>query len=170
MDSISGQILIAEDEANIRAGLCDVLGQDGHAVNDVGSGEEALAVLATGLFDAAIVDIRMPGMSGIELLQSIQARWDHLAVIILTGHGELDSAMAALKAGAHDYMLKPAQPETIRQTVLEAVRVSRARRERSRLLDAMRSGLLSLRQALGEPGAAKRAAQEVLPMLTHEAG
>jgi DNA-binding NtrC family response regulator len=102
METYSGRIVIAEDEDNIRAGLRDVLGKDGHVITDVGSGEEALAALATNPFDTAIVDIRMPGMSGIELLQSIRAGWGHVAVIILTGHGDLDSAMAAVRAGAHD--------------------------------------------------------------------
>jgi DNA-binding response OmpR family regulator len=144
METYSGRIVIAEDEDNIRAGLRDVLGKDGHVVTDVGSGEEALAALATNPFDTAIVDIRMPGMSGIELLQSIRAGWGHVAVIILTGHGDLDSAMAAVKAGAHDYLLKPAQPETIRRTVLEAVKMSRRRKKQTQLIEAMRSGLAGM--------------------------
>ena len=144
METYSGRIVIAEDEDNIRAGLRDVLGKDGHVVMDVGSGEAALAALTANPFDTAIVDIRMPGMSGIELLQSIRARWEHVAVIILTGHGDLDSAMAAVKAGAHDYLLKPAQPETIRRTVLEAVKMSRRRKKQTQLIEAMRSGLAGM--------------------------
>ena len=63
-----GWILIVDDEVNIRAGLRDVLVRDGHTVTEAGSGEEALKLLETSDYDVAIVDIRMPEMSGIELL------------------------------------------------------------------------------------------------------
>lgn len=144
MNTITGRVLIAEDEVNIRAGLRDILGKDGHIVTDVGSGEEALATLASGACDVAIVDIRMPGMSGIELMQALRARWREMAVIILTGHGDLESAIAAVKAGAHDYLIKPAQPDTIRQAVLEAVAASRRRKKQAQLLASLRAGLSSL--------------------------
>ena len=149
METNPARIVIAEDEANIRAGLRDVLVKEGHFVKDVGSGEEALAALATGMFDAVIADIRMPGMSGIELLQSIRARWGYLTVIILTGHGDLESAMAAVRAGAHEYLLKPAQPEAILRTVREAVTISRRRRAEGQLIEAMRSPVASRGERCG---------------------
>lgn len=158
MEAISGRILIVEDEVNIRRGLRDLLTRDGHAVADAGSGEAALATLAQADHDLAIVDIRLPGMSGIELLQAIRRRWPHLAVVILTGHGDLASAMAAIKAGAHDYLLKPAQPDAIRQTVSEAVAVSRRRRERAHLLESLRSGLDRLDAVAGPPAVTTAAA------------
>lgn len=150
METNPARIVIAEDEANIRAGLRDILVKEGHFVRDVGSGEEALVALATGVFDAVIADIRMPGMSGIELLQSIRARWGYLAVIILTGHGDLESAMAAVRAGAHEYLLKPAQPEAILRTVREAVTVSRRRRAEGQLVEAMRSSLARMDDVAGD--------------------
>lgn len=144
MNTISGQVLIVEDEVNIRAGLRDTLLKDGHVVIDTGNGEEALARLKVTPCDAAVVDIRMPGMSGIVLLQTIRAQWQHISVIMLTGHGDLESAIAAVKAGAHDYLLKPARPETIRQTVREAVATSRRRRKQASLLESLRAGLADL--------------------------
>jgi DNA-binding response OmpR family regulator len=150
MDTISGRLLIVEDEVNIRAGLRDTLAKDKHTVLDVGSGEEALATLASTPCDVAIVDIRMPGMPGIELLQAIHARWQHIAVIILTGHGELESAMAAVREGAHDYLLKPAQPEIIRRTVIEAMAKSRRRQEQAHLLESLRTGLTRLDDLVGD--------------------
>ena len=151
--STTGQILIAEDEVNIRAGLRDILIKAGHEVTDLGSGEAALATLASTACDAALVDIRMPGMTGIELLQAIRARWDHMAVIILTGYGDLESAMAAVKAGAHDYLLKPAQPDVINQTVNEAIVASRQRRAETHLLESLRNGLSRLDNVALEPAA-----------------
>jgi DNA-binding response OmpR family regulator len=141
MNNLSGQVLIVEDEANIRAGLKETLAKDEHLVIGVSSGEEALIRLAAGTYHVAVVDIRMPGMSGIQLLQAIRRRWPFVAVIILTGHGELESAIAGLQAGAHDYLLKPAQPDTVRKTVNEALGRARQRTEQARLLDALRSGL-----------------------------
>jgi len=144
MNTNSGRVLVVEDEVNIRAGLRDTLLKDEHIVIDVSSGEEALARLTVTPCDAAVVDIRMPGMSGIELLQAIRAQWQHISVIMLTGHGDLESAMAAVKAGAHDYLLKPAPPDTIRQAVREAVATSRRRRKQAGLLESLRAGLADL--------------------------
>ncbi len=141
MNTFSGQVLIVEDEVNIREGLRDILLKDGHSVIGVGSGEEALTLLDTTDFEVAIVDIRMPGLSGIDLLQTIRDRWQHICVIILTGHGDLESAMAAIKAGAHDYLLKPAQPDTIRRTVVEALKISRRQKEQAHLLASLRTSL-----------------------------
>lgn len=151
MDTKSGQILIVEDEVNIRAGLRDILIKDGYRVKDVGCGEEALASLVSTVCEVAIVDIQMPGMTGIELLQLIRARWQHVAVIILTGHGGLESAIAAVKAGAHDYLIKPAKPDAIRQTVIEAMAVSRRRQEQAHLLESLRTGLNRLDGLTTEP-------------------
>ena len=144
MDTLSGQLLIVEDEPNIRAGLRDTLAKNGHSIMAVGSGEEALAALNAKTFDAAVVDIRMPGMSGIELLRKIRTQRRHLAVIILTGHGDLESAMAALKAGAHDYLLKPARPQKIRQAVHEAIAACRRRRKQAHLINTLRANLAGL--------------------------
>jgi DNA-binding response OmpR family regulator len=151
MNTISGQVLVVEDGVNIRAGLHDTLVEDGHAVTAVGSGEEALASLASADYDVAIVDIRMPGMSGIELLQLVRERWEYLAVILLTGHGDVESAMAAVRAGAHDYLLKPARPKIIRQIVAEAIAASRRRKEEGQLMVSLRTSLARLESLAGNP-------------------
>ncbi len=134
--------------------------KDGHIITDVGSAEEALAVLESFDCETAIVDIRMPGMSGIELLEAVRARWPHISVIVLTGHGTLVSAMAAVKAGAHDYLLKPAQPGTIRQTLAEALAVSRRRREQDHLLESLRASLERLNDLPASHAAETRSAMD----------
>lgn len=143
-ESISARVLIVEDEANIRSGLRDVLVKNGYQVDEAESGEEALPLLQVHRFEAAIVDIRMPGMSGIELLKAIRARWADLSVIILTGHGTLDSAIAAVRAGAYDYLIKPALPQDILNIVSQAVFVCQRKREQARMLDVIREGLQRL--------------------------
>ena len=139
-----GAILIVDDEAAIRQGLTAVLTRDGHQVTAASGVDEALAALASGAFEAAIVDIRMPGRSGIELLREIKERQPATAVILLTGQGTLETAMAAIQAGAADYLLKPAQPAPIRRTVNEALRSARRDQQQAHLLQTLRSGLNAL--------------------------
>jgi len=147
-----GKILIVDDEINIRTGLKAILTRDGHQVMDVGSAEEALPVLERFPCEAAIVDIRMPGMSGVDLLHEIKSRWPAVAVILLTGHGTLESAMQAVKEGAHEYLLKPAQPDAIRQAVDSALAASRRRREETFLFQSLRTSLERMEQLPAEPG------------------
>ena len=160
-----GKILIVDDEPNIRKGLRAILVRDGHEVHDAGTGEEALELLQTLAIEAAIVDIRMPGMSGTNLLAAVRARWPSLSVILLTGHGTLETAIAAVRQGAHDYLLKPAQPDEIRAVVNRALAAARREREESQLLDTMRGALQRLdgladrgEQAAKLPGAETKSA------------
>ena len=140
----SARVLIVEDEDHIRSGLRDVLVKNGYQVDEAESGEEALPRLQVHRFEAAIVDIRMRGMSGIELLKTIRSRWADLPVIILTGHGTLDSAIAAVRAGAYDYLLKPALPQDILNIVSQAVLVGQRKREEARMLQVIRESLQRL--------------------------
>jgi DNA-binding response OmpR family regulator len=141
-----GRVLIVEDEDYIRSGLREILSSQGHEVDEAASGEEALEAFRRTYFDVAIVDIRMPGISGIEVLENIHAHWPTTAVIMLTGHATLETAMAAVRAGAYDYFLKPAQPSTIRQIVLEAAAEARRRREEARLMEIIRASLARMDQ------------------------
>jgi DNA-binding response OmpR family regulator len=151
MSEDAGRILVVDDEPNIRAGLRDVLLRDGHTVTEAGSGQEALAILESAVCDAAIIDIRMPEMPGTELMELIRTRWPHTAVIMLTGHGTLESAMTAVKAGAHDYLLKPARPEAIRESLATAIVMSRRHTAEAQFLDTMRTGLRHLEDVTASP-------------------
>lgn len=151
MNDPSARVLIVEDETNIRAGLHEVLAIVGHQLAEAASGEEALEVLQGREMDVAVVDIRMPGMSGIDLLKEIRARWPFLGVILLTGHGTLDTAMQALKAGANDYLLKPAAPAEIRGTVDQVYQECLRRKSETRLIQNMRRGLRHLDNEMREP-------------------
>lgn len=141
-----GKILLVDDEANIREGLKAILQQDGHEVQDVGSGDAALALLPTFAAEVAVLDIRMAGMTGTELLTAVKSQWPHVAVIMLTGHGTLETAITAVKEGAFDYLLKPAKPDTIRDAISRALTDSRRQREQASLLDTLQVGLQRLQQ------------------------
>ena len=151
MDMEPGKILIVDDETNIRRGLKAILAKDGHEVMEAGSAEEALPLLEAFSPEAAIVDIRMPGMSGVELLHEIRSRWPYVAVILLTGHGTLESAMTAVKEGAHEYLLKPTQPDAIRKTVASALAASRRRREETHLFHSLRTSLQRMEELPAAP-------------------
>ena len=147
----TGKVLVVDDEVNIRNGLRAVLVKAGHTVRDVGSGEEALTVLDAFDCEVAIVDIRMPGMTGVELLHEIRGRWPAVSVILLTGHGTLETAMTAVKEGAHDYLLKPAQPKAILDATAKALAASRRQREQALLFESIRSGLARLGELPDSP-------------------
>jgi DNA-binding response OmpR family regulator len=159
-----GKILLVDDEANIRQGLKAILQKDGHEVHDVATAKAALALLPTFAAEVAVLDIRLPGMQGTELLAEIKAQWPHIAVILLTGHGRLESAVTAVKEGAFDYLMKPAKPNDIRDVVSRALSEARRQREQTALLDSLQVGLQRLQELPASP-TANRPTAKALPTL-----
>jgi DNA-binding response OmpR family regulator len=136
------EILLVDDEPDFVEMLSLRLNESGHRVQAVYSGKQALELLdAQGPevlppFDVIILDIKMPGMDGIETLRQIKSKHPVIEVILLTGHGAVDSAVDGLKAGAFDYLLKPADYKELLQK-LEAARAQKAEHEeRQRLAEA----------------------------------
>ena len=130
MTKLPINILIVDDERDFVEVLSLRLTDAGHRVRTAYSGQEALAVLAETEpealpdIDVIILDIKMPGMDGIETLKQIKARYPVLEVILLTGHGAVDTAVKGLKSGAFDYLLKPADFDEL-TVKLEAARKQR---------------------------------------------
>jgi DNA-binding NtrC family response regulator len=101
------RVLVADDDADIRELLHDALTQWGYDVIAVGSGPEAVARITRELFDAALVDIWMPGMDGLQLLEEIKRHNAAIDVVMMTGDPMVSTAVQALKSGAYDYLIKP---------------------------------------------------------------
>src|SRR5262247_1263584 len=101
------KILVVDDEPSILKLLKEALTQWGYQVGCVGTGTEALEAIRTELYDAAITDIRMPEMSGLDLLREIKRHDESIEVIVMTGYPTIASAVEALKEGAYDYLSKP---------------------------------------------------------------
>src|SRR5437899_2219984 len=101
------KILVVDDEPSILKLLKEVLTQWGYHVACVGTGAEALEAIRTERFDAAITDIRMPEMSGLDLLREIKRHDESIEVVVMTGYPTIASAVEALKEGAYDYLSKP---------------------------------------------------------------
>lgn len=127
------RLLLVEDEAPQRAALHRLLEDSGYQVQATASGEEALLVLGQSEFPLMLTDLSMPGISGIELTHKARAMDPELAVIVMTAHGSLDTAIGAIRAGAADYLLKPLEYEEV---LLRLRQVLRAR-ELSRRVDRL---------------------------------
>jgi DNA-binding response OmpR family regulator len=116
------QTLVVDDEPGVRLFLEDALQQIGHDVVMVSSGEEALDRLCDERFDLIVLDLMLGGrIDGMRVLESVKWRWPATVVVILTGHGSLDSALTAIREGVDGYLLKPIEPEELWQVVEEAL-------------------------------------------------
>ena len=104
---MNGHILVVDDEELYRQLLTSRLGRGGYRVSEAANGETALELAQQSSIDLALVDIKMPGIDGIEVLKRLKAIDAQTEVVILTGHGNLDSAISAMKLGAYDYLSKP---------------------------------------------------------------
>lgn len=110
-------ILIVDDEDGIRYFLERFLKHEGYQVAAVPSGEAALERLAIEEFDVVLLDLKMKGMGGLEVLAQLQQHWPATSVIILTAHASLESAVEALRCGAHDYLFKPCKSIDLRESI-----------------------------------------------------
>jgi two-component system, NtrC family, sensor kinase len=107
------KILLIDDEPDILRVLGISLRADGYAVQTASSGEEALAIFARETPELVITDIKMPGLSGIEVLREVKNINAETEVIIITGHGDIDSAIEALHFGASDFINKPVRDKQL---------------------------------------------------------
>jgi DNA-binding NtrC family response regulator len=147
------KILVVDDEPSILKLLKEALTQWGYQVVCVGTGSEALEAIRTELFDAAITDIRMPEMSGLDLLREIKRHDDSIEVVVMTGYPTIASAVEALKEGAYDYLSKP--------LILDELRHLMARVTERRFL---KGEVQSLRARLGEELTVNEMVGNALPM------
>jgi DNA-binding response OmpR family regulator len=113
----SPTILVVDDEEGIRYFLERFLTREGYQVITVPSGEAALACLTSTEFDVVLLDLKMKGIGGLDVLADLRQRWPATSVIILTAHGSLESAVEALRRGAHDYLFKPCKTLDLRESI-----------------------------------------------------
>ena len=108
-------ILVVDDEKNIRMTMVRALESSGFHVESAISGEEALLMLRASPFDLVFLDLKMPGVDGIEVLRRGRESWPLTRVVVATAHGTVDNAVEAMKLGAIDFIQKPFTPEEIRE-------------------------------------------------------
>jgi DNA-binding NtrC family response regulator len=117
------KLLVVDDETDFLEALTERLEIRNVDVTAAGSGDEALALVEKEDFAVALVDLRMPGMSGEELLKRMKKEKPLTEVIILTGHGSLDSAVSCLREGSYHYLQKPCELECLMDVLTEAYKV-----------------------------------------------
>jgi len=112
-------IYLVDDDDGSRTAMARALGRVGYSIEPFASGEEALEALRenSAAVDMVISDVRMPGMSGYELLREVRASWPHLPFILVTAFADVDDAVSALQEGADDYLTKPVRMQELRQRV-----------------------------------------------------
>jgi DNA-binding response OmpR family regulator len=144
---ISGHILIIDDEAALRKTLARILQQAGLEVTTAESAEQGLSFLETTNFDLVYMDIRMPGLAGLDALSLIHEKYQTLPVILFTAQPDVSSAVEALRRGASDYLLKPLKPEAIiekTKTILVSQKREKRKREIMMQMDALQAELKNL--------------------------
>ncbi|HJO04252.1 MAG TPA: sigma-54 dependent transcriptional regulator [Acidobacteriota bacterium] len=123
--SESGRILVVDDERNVRTTLKGVLGDEGYEVAAVGSGEDGLEELQRGDYDLVLLDIWLPAMDGLEVLERIGTTNAKCAVVMISGHGSIDAAVKSTKLGAFDFIEKPLSLDRVLLVVANAIRQQR---------------------------------------------
>ena len=138
MNTSQAHILIIDDEPGIRLSLRGILEEDeGHIVSEAESAEAGLEILSKNPPDLVFLDIWLPGMDGLEALPRIKEAYPDLPIIMISGHGTIESAVTAIREGAHDFIEKPLSLERVILAVTRALEVASLRRENL----ALKSGL-----------------------------
>jgi DNA-binding response OmpR family regulator len=150
----SGHILIIDDEAALRQTLARVLQQAGFEVTTAENGEQGLSFIQTTNFDLIFMDLRMPGIAGMDALKIIHTGHPNLPVILFTAQPDLNSAVEALRNGATDYLLKPLKPQAVidrARSVLANQQKENRKREITLQIEALQAELKSLTSGQTDP-------------------
>ncbi len=131
------RLLIVDDEDGIRFSLRGILEDEGHTVFEAASAEEGLAFLEKESVDLMFLDIWMPGMDGLSMLKIVHAQYPALPVLMISGHGTIETAVAAIKKGAHDFIEKPLSLEKIIIAVERALEFHALKRENTKLRELL---------------------------------
>ena len=127
------RIMLVDDEEGFLSTTRNVLERKGINVTTATSGSEALEKLVGGNIDVVILDVKMPGMDGVSALKAIKSRYPSVEVIMLTGHGTVESALDGLRSGASDYLTKPIDIDELVAKAEEAFARRRYLEERNRV-------------------------------------
>jgi two-component system nitrogen regulation response regulator NtrX len=150
-------VLVVDDEAGVRASLAAILGDEGYAVDEADSGERALTALEARRYDLVLLDVWLPGADGLEVLGRIREADPELPVVVISGHGTIETAVRAVRLGAHDFVEKPLSLE---KTLL-AVRNALQRRRLETEIRALKRQLDERYVMVGESAALKRLRAEI---------
>jgi DNA-binding response OmpR family regulator len=145
--STAGHILVIDDEASLRQSLARILQKAGFEVTTAENADQGLTFIETTNFDLVFMDLRMPGMAGLDALKLIHTQYPNLPVVLFTAQPDLNSAVEALRNGATDYLLKPLKPEAIierAQRIIASQKKEKRKQEIMQQIEALQAELKSL--------------------------
>jgi len=151
------KILIIDDEAGIRSSLQGILEDEGYAVKTAATGEKGLEFLGADPYDLVFLDIWLPEMNGIDVLEKIKEQDERIQVVMITGHGSVESAVNATKLGAFNFLEKPLSLEKVVLTAKNALRQKRLEEENIQLHERLVSRL----HLVGKSSAVQRLRKEI---------
>ena len=143
-------ILIVDDESHLRLSLSLILQKENYRVDTAANAEEALGYLKLHEYDLMFLDLNLPGMSGIDLLLEVHKQFPHTPVLILTAHAALESAIQAVRLGARDYLIKPAEPVRIVARVAEILSESEQPARKKEIVGQIQALLMELQKIEGD--------------------
>jgi len=132
------RVLVVDDEEIVRESLGGWLAQDGHEIETVPDGPAALERVKAGRWSILLVDLKMPGMDGLQVLEQVKKLQPEAAVVIMTAYATVDTAVTAIKLGAYDYLVKPFDPEELSLMIQKIVSQQRLVRENEVLRKALK--------------------------------
>ena len=133
-----GRILVIDDEPIIREVLEDILTREGHVLSTCPDAETGLLALDAGEFDLVVLDLMLPGMGGLETLREIKRRDPDLVIVMITAYGSVETAVQAMRMGAHDYLTKPFKNDDVVRTLRHGLKHRRLLSENRSLRRALR--------------------------------
>jgi len=125
---VKASVLVVDDDAAVSTVLGALLSQAGHSFKHAASGEQALSLLKKFSPVVVVSDVRMPGLSGLDLQKEMARRSSPVPLILITGHGDIAMAVSAIKAGAHDFLEKPFDEQRLAEAIEAAVAEATSRR------------------------------------------
>ncbi|MBN1783310.1 sigma-54-dependent Fis family transcriptional regulator [bacterium] len=152
------RILIVDDEPNIRQSLTRLLEDEGHQVHSAPCGESALERIRTVMVDLTFLDLKLPGMDGLQVLKSLRDLSPETAVIMMSGQSDLDTAVQATKLGAHTFLEKPLNPERV---LIETAHIERQLSLEARV-DALESIVDDRSEIIGESFVMRRLKETII--------
>lgn len=144
----NSRILLVDDEEILVQGLAEFLQDQGTTVDTATGGANAIELLQTHVYDLLVTDIRMPGMSGMDLLRHVQAHHPDVAVILITGYASTESAVEALRLGVYDYIEKPFEMLELLQAIVNALEHAELKRQNATLMEEQQAHQRSLERAI----------------------
>jgi two-component system, NtrC family, response regulator AlgB len=146
------RVLIVDDEPSIRKTTTVALESMGHQVEEAASGQDAFRALESSRFDVVLLDLKLQGEDGLDLLPRLLRRWPHVSVVVFTAFASIETAVEAMRCGAADYIAKPFTPHQVREVLARVLRTRRLQRHVADLESRLRADVPQTELETNDPG------------------